>query len=51
MMDTSVFIQIIHFSYQWMFGLLLRDSADWDKAEIMICLVQTFIQLLLSEFL
>ena len=40
MLDTSVFIQIIHFYYQWMFGLLLRNSADWDKAEIMTCLVQ-----------
>ena len=40
MPDTSVFIQIIHFSYQWMFGLLLRNSADWDKAVTMTCLVQ-----------
>ena len=40
MLDTSVCIQIIHFSYQWVFGLLLRNSADWDKAEIMTCLVQ-----------
>ena len=41
MLDTSVFIGIIHFSYQWMFSLLLRNSADWDKAELMTCLVQT----------
>ena len=40
MLDTSVFIRIIHFSYQWIFGLLLRNSADWDKAEVITCLVQ-----------